>query len=97
MLLVVTSAYKSPDRLVTPGEVIEADAALAVKLIEKRLAQPLPSEPERAVKPEVERRDYAALKMPELRATASERGLAVPFGVKKADLVEMIERSERDG
>ena len=93
MRLVVISAYKSPERLVTPGEVIDASPELAKKLLDKKLVRPLIVPPERAVSPSEEMRvDLSRLSMADLRAEAADRGIAVPGSVRsKLALVALIE------
>lgn len=55
--------------------------------------EPKPEEPKADVepKPEEPKQDLNALKVTELRAIAKERGVKIPAGAKKSDIVKLIE------
>lgn len=84
--VIVTSAYKSPQRLHAPGEVLDLDAQAAVQLFERGLARPLVSEPEQAVRPLDEVRT-----VPEIKAALDKAGIEYPARARKAELEALLE------
>lgn len=96
MKIRMNTAAAGPSGGYAVGQVLEVgkdiEKAQAEAFLAGRYATPVVErEVEQAVVKADETRDYAALKVAELRDLCAARGIAVPEGAKKADIIGLLE------